>query len=169
MCILFYLQWRWKLFKIMSVIFRTMLRLWDRDSGIRVVRSMETNGLFFSKVSKSTLDPPILQVEQLSLQGYKNRLVHLQTTSCTEVNKSTDPYVSWRSACLNTWIFAPLPSSWGEATVLISANSSVCFVSQSGSINLPKQEIIYFAEQSKSPLGRISWGFYLAIIICIQK
>jgi hypothetical protein len=156
----------------MSVIFRRIPKLWNRDWGIRGIRSMEASGLFFSKASKSTLDPPIRQVEQYNrpfLQGYNNRLVHLQATSCTGVNKSTDLCASWRSAYLNTRVCTPLTSSWGEATVLISANSSACFVSQSGLINLPKQEIIYFAGQSKSLLGRISWDFYLVIITCVQK
>jgi len=156
----------------MSLIFRPIPRLWYRDWWIRFIRSMEASGLFFSKASKSTLDPPILQVERYNrpfLKGYNNRLVHLQTISCTGVNKSSDLYASWRSAYLNTRICAPLTASWGEAKVLISANSSACFFSWSVSINLPKEEIIYFAEQSKSPLGRISRGFYLAIIICVQK
>jgi hypothetical protein len=149
------------------VTFRIIPRLRDRDCEIRVLRSVEASDLFFSKASKSTLNPPILQVERYNrpfLQGYNMRLVHLQTTSCTGINKATGQYASWRSAYLKTRICASLPSSWGEATVLISANSSACFVS----INLPKQKIIYFAEKSKPSLVSISWGFYLAIIIWIR-
>jgi hypothetical protein len=81
----------------MSVIFRTIPRLWDRDWGIGIVRCMVASGLFFSKTSKTTLDPPILQVERYNrpfLQGYSNRLVHLQNTSCTGVNNFTDLYAS---------------------------------------------------------------------------
>jgi hypothetical protein len=81
----------------MSEIFRTIPRLWDRDWRIRVIRSMEASGRFFSKASKLTSDPPILQVERYNtpfLQGYNNRLVHLQTNSNTGFNKSTDLFAS---------------------------------------------------------------------------